>query len=103
MNSIHSKFAKSLHTKIEESKPPSSRKKRINACLKKVQEELLTVNSIMNKISENEEYNNLNKFCCKFDELWPNSLDDDSVIYDVSNDSNDTNDILNIGFCKGYF
>ena len=67
MSSINSKFAKSLRTKIEESKTLSSRKKRINACLKKVQKELLTVSSIMNQISENEEiyekYNILNIFC----------------------------------------
>ena len=104
MSPINSKFAKSLRTKIEESKNLSSRKKRINACIKKVQKELLTVSCIMNQITENEEiyvkYNNLNKFCCKFDELWPNSSDDDSVNYDISNDENDPRDT---GFCEGYY
>ncbi len=99
MSSINSKFAKSLRTKIEEGKTLTSRKKRINACLKKVQKELLTVSCIMNQITENEEiyekYNILNIFCNEFDNLWFKTSDDDSVIYDVSNE---TNDILNTGF-----
>jgi hypothetical protein len=99
MSSINSKFAKSLRTKIEEGKTQSSRKKRINACLKKVQKELMTVSYIMNQITENEEiyekYNILNNFCNEFDNLWFKLYDDDSIIYD---DSYDKNDILNTGF-----
>ena len=99
MSSINSKFAKSLRTKIEEGKTQSSRKKRINACLKKVQKELMTVSYIMNQITENEEiyekYNILNIFCNEFDNLWFKLYDDDSIIYD---DSYDKNDILNTGF-----
>ena len=99
MSSINSKFAKSLRTKIEEGKTQSSRKKRINACLKKVQKELMTVSYIMNQITENEEiyekYNILNNYCNEFDNLWFKLYDDDSIIYD---DSYDKNDILNTGF-----
>lgn len=94
MSPINSKFAKSLRTKIEESKTLSSRKKRINACLKKVQKELLTVSCIMNQITENDEifekYKILNNFCSKFDKLWLNTTDDE-------NDPRDT------GFCEGYY
>ena len=108
MSPINSKFAKSLLTKIEEGKILSLRKKRINNCLKKVQKELCTVISIMNKIHENEEiyqkYNIIKNFCNEFDNLWIKSSDDnDSVNYDDTNDSNDTNDILNTGFCEGYY
>ena len=89
MSRINSKFAKSLLTKIEEGKSLSSRKKRINSCLKKVKKELLTVSCIMNQITENEEiyekYDILNNFCNEFDNLWSKS-------------SNDTTDILNTGF-----
>ena len=104
MSSINSKFAKSLRTKIEEGKTQSSRKKRINACLKKVQKELMTVSYIMNQITENEEiyekYNILNIFCNEFDNLWFNPANDDYVNYDVSNDENDPRDT---GFCEGYY
>ena len=106
MSPIKSEFAESLRKKIEGKTLPS-RKKRINACLKKVQKELLTVSCIMNQITENEEiyekYDILNNFCNEFDNLWLNPSDVDSVIYDDSNDSNDSNDILNTGFCEGYF
>jgi len=99
MSPINSKFAKSLRTKIEESKILSSRKKRINACLKKVQKELLTVSCIMNQITENEEiyekYDILNNFCIEFDNLWLKPSDGHSIICDGSND---TTDILNTGF-----
>ena len=59
----------------------------------------------MKQITENEEmyqkYNIIKNFCNEFDNLWLISSDDnDSVNYD---DSNDTNDILNTGFCEGYF
>jgi hypothetical protein len=104
MSPINSKFAKSLRTKIEESKTLSSRKKRINACLKKVQKELLTVSCIMNQITENDEifekYNILDNFCKEFDDLWFKPSNDDSVIYDISNDENDPRDT---GFCEGYY
>ena len=98
MSSINSKFAKSLRTKIEEGKTQSSRKKRINACLKKVQKELMTVSYIMNQITENEEiyekYNILNIFCNEFDKLWPTPADDDDYAnYDEQNDP------LNTAFC----
>jgi hypothetical protein len=91
MSSINSKFAESLRTKIQKSKTPSSRQKRINDCLKKVQKELLTVSSIMNQITENEEiyekYNILNNFCNEFDKLWLTSSDDDDYAnYDEQND-----------------
>ena len=103
MSPINSKFAKSLRTKIEEGKTLSIRKKRINACLKKVQKELFTVICIMEQISDNQEiydkYDILNNFCKDFDKLWIKSSDD-SVIYDISNDENDPRDT---GFCEGYY
>ena len=104
MSPVNSKFAKSLRTKIEEGKTLSIRKKRINACLKKVQKELFTVICIMEQISDNQEiydkYDILNNFCKEFDKLWIKPSDDDSVIYDISNDENDPRDT---GFCEGYY
>ena len=91
MSSINSKFAESLRTKIQKSKTLSSRQKRINDCLKKVQEDLNTLSCIMNQITENEEiyekYFILNNFCNEFDKLWLTTADDDDyAIYDEQND-----------------
>ena len=89
----NSKFAISLRAKIEQNKKLSLRKNRITSCLQKVHQELCTVISIINQITEDEEIyatiHVLRDFTTKYHKKW--------------NAPEDEKDLLNTAFCKGYY